>query len=95
MKRIPRQAKMFTLVQMRDAVPIPASELDKPRATAVSNVIESKVPPVLPCQGAQIAGRAFIAMSYAKRAVDERLRIARSIVIGCSSTSGCAFASSK
>mmetsp|Transcript_19142 Transcript_19142/g.46215 ORF Transcript_19142/g.46215 Transcript_19142/m.46215 type:complete len:204 (+) Transcript_19142:315-926(+) len=33
---------MFTLVQMRDAVPIPASELDKPRPTAVGNVIELK-----------------------------------------------------
>ncbi|EKX47764.1 DNA-directed RNA polymerase III subunit RPC25 [Guillardia theta CCMP2712] len=33
---------MFVLVKMKDAVPIPASELSKPRSLAVSNQIEKK-----------------------------------------------------
>jgi hypothetical protein len=33
---------MFILVRMRDAIPIPASELDKPRPQAVANQIEEK-----------------------------------------------------
>ena len=33
---------MFTVVRMKDAIPIPASELDKPRQLAVANQIEEK-----------------------------------------------------
>ena len=33
---------MFTLVKMKDAIPIPADKLDKPRAVAVSHQIEDK-----------------------------------------------------
>jgi len=33
---------MFTLVEMKDAIPIPASELGKPRPIAVANQIEQK-----------------------------------------------------
>mmetsp|Transcript_41426 Transcript_41426/g.84697 ORF Transcript_41426/g.84697 Transcript_41426/m.84697 type:complete len:221 (+) Transcript_41426:290-952(+) len=33
---------MFTLVEMKDAIPVPASELDKPRPVAVGNQIEQK-----------------------------------------------------
>lgn len=33
---------MFTLVKMKDAIPIPADKLDKPRAIAVSHQIEEK-----------------------------------------------------
>lgn len=33
---------MFVLVRMKDAIPIPASELDKPRVLAVTNQIEEK-----------------------------------------------------
>jgi DNA-directed RNA polymerase III subunit RPC8 len=33
---------MFTLVKMKDAIPIPANKLDKPRAVAVAHQIEEK-----------------------------------------------------
>ncbi len=33
---------MFTLAEMKDAIPIPASELGKPRPMAVAHQIESK-----------------------------------------------------
>jgi DNA-directed RNA polymerase III subunit RPC8 len=33
---------MFILVRLKDAVPIPASELDKPRPLAVANQVEAK-----------------------------------------------------
>jgi len=33
---------MFTLVKMKDAIPIPADQLDKPRAVAVLHQIEDK-----------------------------------------------------
>ena len=34
---------MFILVRMKDAIPIPAHNLDKPRAVAVSHQIEEKI----------------------------------------------------
>ena len=33
---------MFALVKMKDAIPIPADKLDKPRSIAVSHQIEEK-----------------------------------------------------
>lgn len=37
-----RWGRMFMVVRVRDAIPIPASELDKPRSQAVANQIEEK-----------------------------------------------------
>ena len=41
-KKLISDRTMFTVVRIKDAIPVPACELDKPRPLAVANQIEAK-----------------------------------------------------